>query len=392
MTMAPSRTAESPARGWAARIAAGTPAHRDRTIDALRAVAIIGVILGHWMVSAVVSDQDHTSALHGASPLSHSPQLAPASWFLQTLGPFFFAGGYASARGLANRRSLPWLSLRLSRLARPVLALAAVWVPAMLLLAAVGAPDSTRHVTRSLVSHPLWFLLVYIVLTAFAPLLRPLVVRAGAWAVLPMVALVALTDAVRPHGLPLWWELLAVLAAWMVPYMLGIALSESRLDRRAGTVLLALGVFGGAVLLLGAGYPASAVGVPGDRWSNLDPPSLFAMALAFAQLGVFLLLRPWLARLLRRPAAWAPVAGLNLNAMTLFCWHQTALLLVTFAGLLVGPLPGLLDEPDGSWPLHRLAWLPLFALVLVGLNRVFHRFESAGGPRRSPGPTKPVSP
>ena len=82
--------------------------------------------------------------------------------------------------------------------------------------------------------------------------------------------------------------------AWAVPYLLGIALAEGRLPRRAAAVLLPLGVAGGAVLVSRAGYPASAVGVPGAAWSNLDPPSLFTLALGAAQLGAFLLLRPWL--------------------------------------------------------------------------------------------------
>ncbi|MGC9665217.1 acyltransferase family protein [Planosporangium sp. 12N6] len=389
MTIAARRPTRSrPAAGWAHRIAAGTPAHRDRTVDALRAAAIVGVVLGHWMVSAVVADPYRASALHGESPQSYAPQFAPASWFLQTLGPFFFAGGYAAARGSAHRRALPWLASRLDRLLRPVLVLVAVWAPAMLLLAAADAPASTRHVVRSLVSHPLWFLLVYVALTVLTPVLRPLVRRAGPWAALPAVALVAVTDAARPD-LPLWWHLLAVPVAWAVPYLLGIALAENRLPRRAGAVLLPLGLAGGAALVVGAGYPASAVGVPGDRWSNLDPPSMFALALVFAQLGAFLLLRPWLAGLLRRPAAWAPVAAANLAAMTLYCWHQTALLLVTFAALPVGPLPGLLDAPRRAWPVHRLAWLPLFALVLGGLTVVFHRFESAGGPARGSRPRRP---
>jgi hypothetical protein len=356
---------------------------RDRTIDALRALAIVGVVLGHWLVSAVVSDPHQPAALHGESPLAYTPWLAPATWLLQTLGPFFFAGGYAAARGLARREARPWLVSRLRRLAPPILALAAVWVPALLLLAAVDAPASTQRMVRSLVTHPLWFLLVYVVLTALAPLLRAAVLRYGPWLVLPAIAVVAVTDAARPHGVPAWLAALTVPAGWAVPYALGIALAQDRLPRRAGALLLTAGVAAGAALVLVAGYPASAVGVPGDHWSNLDPPSLFALALAAAQVGGYLLLRPRLARLMRRPAAWLPVGLLNLSAMTVFCWHQTALLLVTFAGLLSGPMPGLLDPPAGDWPWHRLAWLPCFALTLAALTALFRRFEIPG-PAKSP--------
>ena len=366
---------ERPPR-WTLRIEARTPADRDRTVDALRAVATLGVVLGHWLVSALVLDPYRPAALRGASPLSSSPGLAPASWFFQTLGLFFFAGGYAAARGIRTRDHLPWLMSRLSRLIRPVLVLAAVWLPALLLLRPAGAPRCTRQAVWSLVTHPLWFLAVYLLLTALTPILRAAVLRYGWWAALPPVAAVAATDAVRSRGLPPALELAVVPVAWAAPYVLGVALAEGRLSGRAGIMLLPLGVTGCAVLVLLVGYPASAVGVPGEGWSNLDPPSSFTLSLAAAQLGGFLLLRPWLARLLRRPAVWAPVAALNLAAMTLFCWHQTALLLVTFAGLLAGALPGLLDAPTGDWPAYRALWLPVFALVLTGLCALFHRFET----------------
>jgi peptidoglycan/LPS O-acetylase OafA/YrhL len=372
-----------PAPGWAARIASATPPHRDRTVDALRAVAITGVVLGHWLVSALVSDPHRPAALHGASPLSYTPGLGPASWFFQTLALFFFAGGYAAARGGRTRDHLPWLVSRISRLVPPVLALAAVWLPALLLLSAAGAPRSTRHVVWSLVSHPLWFLLVYLVLTALTPVLRAAVLRWGPWPALAPVALVAVTDTVRAHGLPTWLELLTVPVAWAAPYLLGIALAEGRLRGRAGAALLPLGTAGCAALVLLAGYPADAVGVPGGTWSNLDPPSLFTMSLAAAQVGAFLLVRPSLARLLRRPAVWAPVAALNLVAMTLYCWHQTALLVTTFAGLPIGRLAGLLDAPTGGWVAYRLLWLPVFALVLAALGALFHRFETQNRSKRN---------
>ncbi|GIF38082.1 acyltransferase family protein [Actinoplanes xinjiangensis] len=357
-----------------ARIEAATPAHRDRTIDALRAVAIVGVVLGHWLVSAVVSDPARPAAWHGASPLADRPALIPATWLLQTLGLFFFAGGYAAARG-SRGRALPWLATRFTRLARPVAVLAVVWVPAWLLLSAMSAPESTLHVVRSLLVHPLWFLLVFLALTGCAPLLRAAVTRYGLWSLMPSVALVAACDVTRHLGTADWLHPVATVAGWAAPYLLGIALAQGVLPRRAGPVLLPGGIAAGAGLVLLAGYPASAVGVPGDGWSNLDPPSLFALALAAAQLGVFLLVRDRLAAWLRRPLVWAPIAALNLAAMTVYCWHQTALLLVTFAGMTLGRLPGLLDEPAGAWPVHRLLWLPVFALALAGLCSAFHRFE-----------------
>jgi hypothetical protein len=351
-----------------------TPPGRDRTIDALRAVAIVGVVLGHWLVSAVVSDPVRPDAWHGASPLSHATELVPLTWVLQMLGPFFFAGGFAAARGLRDREALPWMSSRLARLVWPVAVLAVVWAPAMLALRAVGAPESTRQVVWSLVTHPLWFLLVYLVLTALTPVLRRVAERFGGWGAVPFVALIAISDLTSWASL----SVVAVAVGWAIPYLLGIMLADGRLPRRTGWVLLMAGLLAGVVLVRFAGYPASAVGVPGDSMSNLAPTSLFAVALAGAQIGAFLLIRPWLVGVLRRPVIWVPVVVLNLGAMTVYCWHQTALLLVTFAGLPVGRLPGLHDTPAGDWPIYRMLWVPVFALVLAVLCAVFHRFERVG--------------
>lgn len=35
-------------------VAAATPAHRDRHVDLLRAVAILAVVTGHWLAAAVI--------------------------------------------------------------------------------------------------------------------------------------------------------------------------------------------------------------------------------------------------------------------------------------------------------------------------------------------------
>jgi hypothetical protein len=388
-----------PRRGWTGRIAAATPVGRDRTIDAVRAVAILGVVLGHWLVTAMVADPE-TGGLHAQSPLSHWPGAAPASWLLQTLGLFFFAGGYANARSV--RGSFPrWMKGRLGRLLRPALVLVAVWLPVVGVLELVGAPPETVHAVRAVATDPLWFLGIYLGLTALTPLARTAVRRFGPAVALVPLAVVAACDLTRPGSFPVVVEIADTLAAWLVPYLLGIAFAEGRLDRsRAGLPLLAGGIAAGAFLVLALGYPASAVGVPEQGWSNLDPPSLFAMALAAAQIGLFLLARPALARLLRRARWWAPVAALNLVAMTVYCWHQSALLLVSLGGLVAGSAaaggtaghgaggatggvaalvrqwPGLTDQPlSAGWLGPRLLWLPVIASVLIGLCALLHRFE-----------------
>ena len=65
-------------RALAARVDAATPAHRDRTVDALRALAICGVILGHWLVTALVLTPA-AGTLRDASPLASMSGPDPGS-------------------------------------------------------------------------------------------------------------------------------------------------------------------------------------------------------------------------------------------------------------------------------------------------------------------------
>jgi hypothetical protein len=369
-------------RQLARRIDAATPPHRDRAVDALRALAIAGVIGGHWLVTALVAGASH-GANHGGtvlrddSPLASMPWLTPLSWVFQTLAVFFLVGGYSAARSYRGGY-LPWLGKRMARLARPVAALAAVWIPVTVGMYLAGVPSTTVHTLLFLVYSPLWFLGVYAGLTAMTPAALWLVRRFGAWAAAFPVAVVAAADLVR-FGLsgPSWVGWINLPAGWLVPYLLGMAWALGSLrGRRGPALMLAGGAAATAALITWAGYPASMVGVNGAHISNLNPPTLAAVTFGIAQCGLALLLRDRLARAMSRPVAWAAVAMVNLSAMTLFIWHETALVTVSSLGMLAGRLPGLLTAPaSGLWVAERLAWLPVFATVLAGLLLMFRRVE-----------------
>jgi hypothetical protein len=377
-------------RRLATRIDAATPANRDRAVDALRALAIAGVILGHWMVTALVLTHGRAgTTLADKSPLAAMPALTPVSWIFQTLAIFFLVGGYAAARSYRGGYRA-WLGRRLVRLSRPVAALAAFWVLLGAGLYLGGVSGATLHTVLTLVLDPLWFLGVFAVLTAATPLAVALVRRLGAWAAVIPLAVVAGADLVRfGLGGPSWAGWINVLAGWLVPYLLGIAWARGAFQsRKIPALLLAGGAAATAALVLWAGYPASMVGVNGARISNLNPPTLAVVTFGIAQVGLALLLREPLARWMRRPVAWAAVATANLSAMTLFLWHQTAFLAVTVAGLVIGRLPGLHTAPSSAlWVAERLAWLPAFAAALAVLWLVFHRAERAPRTRR---PVRPA--
>jgi fucose 4-O-acetylase-like acetyltransferase len=370
-------------RGLAARIDAATPPHRDRTVDALRALAIAGVILGHWLVTALVLGSAKTGGtVYDASPLASLPALTPASWIFQTLAVFFLVGGYAAARSYTGDY-LSWLRKRLARLTRPVAVFVAVWLPLAIALSLGGMARPTERTVLTLVLDPLWFLGVFAVLTALTPLAVAMVRRLGACAACVPAAVVAAVDLLRfGLGGPAWVGWINVAAGWMVPYLLGIAWARGSFRGwRVPALMLAGGAAATAALVVWAGYPASMVGVNGQAISNLNPPTLAAVTFGIAQAGLALLLREPLARWMRRPLVWAAIATVNLSAMTLYLWHQTAFLAVTAAGQAVGRLPGLLTAPSSTlWIAERLAWLPAFAAALAVLWLVFHRAERPQAP------------
>ncbi|MFF2222041.1 acyltransferase [Streptomyces globisporus] len=375
------------ARRLAARVDASTPAHRDRAVDGLRALALLAVPLGHWMLGGFRLDAD---GLHNASPLATFGALAPASWVLQMLGIFFLVGGYASVLSYRRRNSTTaaWLGGRLARLGRPVLGVSAVWAVLLAVLSALGVPGDTLRTGSTLVIQPLWFVGVYTVVTALTAVCVALARRLGGWAALPLLVSVAVVDFLRygpyAEAMPSWLSVLNVLPGWLFAYQLGVSWGEGRIGKRGARLLLAGGGVLFAVLLLVFHYPASMVGVPGEARTNSHPPSLLVVALAAAQSGAAILLRDRLGRLLRKPLLWAPVVVVNLSAMTILCWHQTAMLAAAVPASLAGAggtaVAGLTTAPDTvGWILARAAWLPVFAGLLVLIARYARRFEAPWG-------------
>ncbi|NBM17167.1 acyltransferase [Streptomyces sp. GC420] len=363
------------------RIERRTPSDRDRAVDGLRALALLAVPAGHWLLGGFRLGED--GALRNASPLTAFGGFAPVSWVLQMLGIFFLVGGFASVLSYRRHRGTPgaWLRHRLARLGRPVLGVTAVWAVLLCVLHTAGVPATTLRTGSTLVVQPLWFVGVYACMTALTPYCLRAARKLGAGAAALPFVVVAVVDLLRygPYAgaMPSWLGLLNLVPGWLFAYQLGVCWGDKRIGRREARILLAGGVLLFAALLLLLGYPASMVGVPGEARTNSHPPSLLVLALAAAQSGAAILLRDRIARLLRRPALWAPVVVVNLCAMTILCWHQTAMLAAAVPGARLGAVPGLTTAPDTyGWMAARLAWLPVFAVLLVLIGRYAHVFET----------------
>ncbi|HEX8771391.1 MAG TPA: acyltransferase [Acidimicrobiales bacterium] len=361
----------------APQLAATTPARRDHYVDFLRVASLGIVIIGHWLMAAVVWDNGHLSA---SNVLESTPGAAWLTWLFQIMPVFFVVGGFANAASWAGatRKGVPygtWLASRLSRLVRPVLVFAVVWAAALLCLSMAGV--GATSVGASSIAQPLWFLAVYVGIVAVAPVMVEAQHRWG-WGVLFVLgAGVTVVDLARwPLAVPyIGWLNLALV--WLFVHQLGLAWRGGAVTSWSRQRALAMGLAGlGAVVLLSqvGGYPRSMVGGLGEVRSNVFPPSLAMVALATWQFGLLLAVRPVFDRWLTRPRASTAVLAANGLAMTVYVWHMTALVLVAAIALPAGVLP---QPPAGSvewWALKPL-WLTMPGIVLLALVGLFAPVE-----------------
>jgi fucose 4-O-acetylase-like acetyltransferase len=363
-------------------LAGATPASRDRYVDLLRAVAIGCVVLGHWLIAVV--RLDGAGHVHATNALAEAPALQWLTWAFQVMPLFFVVGGFANRAALrrsdgTRASTTAYLRSRVLRLGAPVLPLALTWIVAGAGLRMAGVDDGTVHLVTKVMAQPLWFLAVYLVVSAVAPWTLRLHERSLRWAVAfpaALVVAVVVNDALR---LPFVHQA-NYLAVFVLAHQAGYALGDGTLVRwgRRTHAALAVGGLAALVLLTGPGpYPRSMVGVPGEAASNMSPPSLAVVALAALQLGVALLLRPAATRALGRRRLWTAVIAVNASIMTIFLWHLTALAVAATALVAVLHLPTGAPVASAAWWVWRGPWVLAAAVALVGLVAVAGRFERA---------------
>jgi fucose 4-O-acetylase-like acetyltransferase len=381
-------------------LADATPAGRDRYVDFLRVVSIVTVVLGHWTIAAVGRS---AGGLVAGNVLSTTPWLWLATWVLQVMPVFFFVGGFSnmvSWQALERRGGgyVEYLSSRMARLLRPVLAFAAAWLALPLLLGRLGLPGERVELVGRVMGQPLWFLGVYLVVVALAPAMVRLHRRVRLWVPATLAAAAAAVDALRLAAGVRQAGYLNLLLVWALVQQLGFFYADGtlpRLPRRALAGLAAAGL-AGLVVLTGTGlYPPSMVGLPGEE-SNMSPPTVCIVALTVWQVALVMLLRGRVSGWLARRGPWTAVIAVGSMAMTLYLWHLTAM--AALYGLVVavdGPLP---TPGTGWWWATRPLWLALLAAVLAPLALVLSRLERAGRPARHtatrgrPGPNYAAAP
>jgi fucose 4-O-acetylase-like acetyltransferase len=371
--------------GGIRELAGRTPAHRDRYLDLLRAVAIGAVVIGHWLITVVESDP--AGRLTGTSALGELAWSHPVSWLFQVMPLFFMVGGYANAASLeAHRRhggdAAGWLLDRSTRLVRPTTVLLVVIAAVAVLAWWLGGDPELIGTAAWLVSLPLWFLIAYLGVVALTPVMLAAHRRFGLAVPVLLLLPVVVGDLLRFRYDSEAFAVGNYAFAWLAIHQVGFAWRDGRLPARPRTALplLLIGLGGLLAFTLAGPYPVSMVTVPGAAMQNSSPPSLALVALATAQLGLALLLRGPATRWLQRPRPWTAVVAVNAVILTVFLWHMAAVVLVTLVLDRLGALPTVpVDDP--TWLLWRIPWLAVLAVALAGLVALFARFERPGRPR-----------
>jgi hypothetical protein len=247
-----------------------------------------------------------------------------------------------------------------------------VWGVAALVVQLLGGDGGLTGVALRLVAQPLWFIGIYLAMVAFTPPLLKLHERFGWGAFGALVAGAALVDGLRFALAVPFVEFLNFAFVWLAVHQLGFLRADGRI--RMPAALAAAGLAGAASLVALGPYPLSMVGMPGEKVSNMAPPTLALLCHGLWLVGAVELLRKPGTRLVQRGRVWRGVVAANGIAMTAFLWHLTAMLGVYGAMLALGIT---LPEPaTAAWwaqvPVRIAAALAL-TLVLVAAFRAVER-------------------
>ena len=367
-----------------------TPQTRNRVVDALRALAITVVVIGHWLVAAVVVRDGELvpNAVLDIASWSH-----PLTWVFQVMPVFFFVGGYANALSwrAARRDGRPyadWVRARLVRLGAPVVPLLVTWLVLASTAYTLGVPWSTLRLASQVALVPTWFLAAYVLVVAVAPATLALWKRWRWWSVLIGLTLSLAVDAVSIGTGEVLVGFANYLLAWATVHQLGYAWVDGALASRLRRLALAGVGLLGLVLAVGPGpYPVSMIGVTGAELNNSYPTRVTMVLLGMLQGGTILLAERRLAQRLRSPRLWTATVAVNARIMTLYLWHLTAMVLVIGLAMLVGGA-GLRWEPlSAGWWATRPVWIGVLAVVVLAAVALFGRFEN---PRRETCPAPPL--
>jgi len=321
-------------------------AGRDRVTDAVKALALALVMIGHGLAWTRLPDGSITNTLEAA------PQLFVLTWVLQILPLFFLLAG-AGLRGLINRQGGADYARRVERLVAPVLPLLLITV-ILVLVATPFVDDNIRDAIGLLPVQLTWFIAVYLLVIAAAPALARVHTPLH---ILGWFAGIAVVDVLRFNvSEAIGW--LNLFLVWALFAIIGLRFADVRRISPTRLLAAAIACVAGAIALIVLGpYSAAMIStdaVPGA--SNLAPPTTVLALIGVAQTCLLALSWPWLERLLQRDGLWVPIAVFASRSMQLYLFHMLFLAIGIGIVLSVGGAPS---------PLGPIWWLQ-HVLVFVG--------------------------
>ncbi len=359
-------------------VAAQTPSDRNRYADFLRAISILVVITGHWLIAALYY---HDGSLTISDLLVIQPNAQWLTWLFQVMPIFFIVGGYANAVSLesARRREIgyaDWLARRLTRLVTPMLALLLCWALLAAILHFWGVSgDDIRLASRAALI-PTWFLAIYIMVVVLAPATYIAWRRWGFASFWAFAAVGALVDIAYFAADIQWLGWSNYLWIWLAVDHLGYAWRDGRLGSPGRLMTYSsLGLLALLLLVFKGPYPLAMVGSPDEDLSNSLPPKITLLALSVFQLGLLLAIEGPMRRLLSDLRVWAATVLINSMIMTLYLWHLTVMVIIVSLAYLAGGLGLGLEPGSPVWWLTRPIWIAILYATLLPVTLLLAPLE-----------------
>ena len=372
-------------------MAAQTPDERNRYVDFLRALSILFVVVGHWLIATVyVAD----GQIHLGHLLEAKPEFHWLTWLFQVMPIFFIVGGYSNAVSLesARRKGMNyagWLAGRLNRLVAPLLAVLVAWALIALALLGLGVSvETVQFVSRSCLI-PTWFLAIYIMVVILAPAVYKLWLRFGFVSFFAFGACAAITDALFFAAGMEWLGWTNYFWVWLAVHQLGFAWRDGRTASPVAMLLFAGLAYATLYLLTVKGpYPLAMVSSPGEGVSNTLPPKFTLLVLGVIQFGLLLSIEGPMRSALKGLRLWAGTVLINSMIMTVYLWHMSVLAAVVAIFYYSGGF-GLGIEPGSTarW-IQRPVWIVSLLALLLPLSMMLSVFERRG---RSPDAAVPAA-
>ena len=373
-------------------MASKTPEERNRYVDFLRAVSILVVVIGHWLIATAWVVDGEIAVGH---LLKDQPQTQWLTWLFQVMPIFFIVGGYSNAVSLesAKRKGTAyagWLVTRLNRLVSPLLVLIVAWAGIALVMTFIGVRVEAIVYLSQAALIPTWFLAIYIVVAILAPLAYRFWQKAGFLSFWWFVGIAAATDFAFFAADLRWLGWSNYFWVWLAVHQLGFAWRDGRLGNVPLLLTCSATAFATLYVMISKGpYPLAMVGSPDEGLSNTLPPKATLIALGVFQFGLLLALETPMRRLLSGLRLWAATVLINSMIMTVYLWHITVMVLFGAALYLSGGT-GLGLEPGSiDWWYSRPLWIGVLIALLAPVALLLSPLERRGRSKDAGVPAAP---